>query len=112
MVKKEFDIREYVSQMEDGQKVREFLDSEMWKVYIKPMFDSFVIGLKDATKIDLSSDKKATIELSARKMAIGYLESIVSFLEEYVALGQMASVVVDRQKRTNAIHKPRKVTRN
>lgn len=73
-------IRELQKRINDGAKIKEFLGSEMWLDFIKPILDSMVKGLVNARDIDISSDKKAAIEVKSRTLAADYIEKVEGLL--------------------------------
>lgn len=75
---------EHSSRIELGEKAKQFLKSDEWNRILKPILDSMLLGLKDATTIDISSDKKAAIEVKARTEAARYIESIEVLIKGYV----------------------------
>ena len=80
-----------------GEMAKEYLESPQWLELVKPILDSIVIGVKDATTIDVSSEKKASIEVTARKMTAGYIESIETFLSGYIADAQAVMNVLEKK---------------
>lgn len=81
-----------------GDKARNFLASGEWLELVKPIIDSMVKGLIDARSIDVSSDKKAAIEVKSRTVASEYLEKIELLIKSYVADGDISKKQLDRQK--------------
>ena len=96
---------EHIKRIEQGEKARHFLASEEWLVFIKPILDSMVLGLKDATTIDVSSDKKAAIEVKSRTLAAKYIQEIETLVEGYVADGDMSKKVLEKNNSENELYK-------
>lgn len=83
-------MKELVQRVEEGRLARDLLDSQPWQRLLKPMLTSFRAGLLDASDIDVSSDKKASIEIKSRVLAAEYVDKIQSLLEAYVTDGEVA----------------------
>ena len=107
MKDKGFNLKEHAKRIEEARLAVEFLKSKEWNELVKPMIDSFILGLKDATAIELNSNDDPRVELKARKLAISYLQDIEAFLQGYVGDGQQSAQMIERKKRSEKIYKPR-----
>ena len=91
---RQINIEENSKRIQEGEKAQEFLNSEMWSEFLKPMLDSFTKGLLDARDIDISSDKKASIEIKSRVLAAKYVDSIELLLKQYVEDGETSKRIM------------------
>lgn len=96
---------EHIKRVDIGEKTRNFLVSEEWLNLVKPILDSMLIGLKDATTIDVSSDKKAAIEVKSRTLAAKYIQEIETLLEGHVANGDLSKKILERAVSVNELYK-------
>jgi hypothetical protein len=99
-------VIELSKRIEQGDKAKTFLASTEWNEFVKPILDSMVKGLIDARDIDVSSDKKAAIEIKSRTLAADYIEKIATLLEAYVIDGEIAHKMMSpRQERDPLIRR-------
>lgn len=101
-------ISEHEHRIKLGVMASEFLDSQYWKELVKPLLDSFVKGLIDARDIDITSDKKAAIEVKSRVLAAQYLETIEQFLEQYVMDGKVSREMLAPKTEANPLFRKRR----
>ncbi len=88
-----------------GEMARVFLDSPEWKDLVKPIIESILTGVKDATTINVSSEKKASIEVAARIMTAQYIESIEIFLSGYIMDAQAIMNVLEKKSGQKNLYK-------
>lgn len=100
---KQVNIEENLNRVTQGEKVKGFLESEMWLEFIKPMLESFTKGLLDASSIDISSDKKASIEIKSRVLAARYIDSLEPLLRQYVDDGNVSKRILTPPEEKNPI---------
>lgn len=67
-----------------GDIAEEGLGSSFWAEIVKPILDSMIKGVTDITTINLTSEKKASIELAGRKLAAQYLQEIETLIKGYI----------------------------
>jgi hypothetical protein len=91
---REIDRDGHVKKVELAQKVKAFMDSEMWTEVFSPVLESYKKGLLDASTIDVSSDKTAAIEVKARTLAAQYVEKIEVLLNGIIADGEMSQRIL------------------
>jgi hypothetical protein len=87
-------VMEHQTRMELAEKAKNFLDSDGWKQIVKPILDSMLAGLKDATTIDISSPDSAAVEVKARTEAAKYIDTIQSLIEGYIIDGDQSRKVL------------------
>lgn len=90
--------QEHQNRVVIGDRAKNFIVSEDWLVIIKPIIDSMIKGLTDARTIDVSSDKKAAIEVKSRTIASEYLEKIELLINAYISDGDVSKKLLERQK--------------
>ena len=105
---KETDKLELIKKVELGQKVKTFLESEIWFEVIKPMLDSFAAGLLDASDIDISSDKKAAIEVKSRVEAAKYIRTIETFLSGHVIDGETSGTLLSPKEEKHPLYRKKR----
>ena len=91
-----------------GERAKNFLNSDEWKTLVKPIIDSMIKGLVDIRNLksaDMDSEKKAGIEVKARRMASEYLGQVETFLEEYLVDASESKKQVERHLRANNLYK-------
>lgn len=94
---------ENLKRIEEGEKVKVFLESEIWTEFIRPMLQSFSKGLLDARDIDVTSDKKASIEIKSRVLAANYVDSIELLLKQYVEDGEVSRRIMTPPEDKNPV---------
>lgn len=88
-------LLEHTEKVKLGQMANDLLNSDYWTVLLKPMLDSMLLGLRDVTTVDVSSDKKAAIEVKARTQAAKYIEEIETLIRAYIDGGEMSRKVLE-----------------
>lgn len=88
-----------------GQIAREGKDSSFWHEIIKPIIESQIKGITDISSIDLSSDKKASIELAGRKLAAKYIQEIETFIDGFVIDADTVLDMAEKQKKITPLFK-------
>lgn len=81
------------------------LDSEFWLVIVKPILDSMLKGITDINSVDISSEKKASIELAGRKMASRYISEIETLINGYIVDAETTKVVIEKRKKGTELYK-------
>jgi hypothetical protein len=79
-----------------------FLASKEWLEIVKPIVDSMLRGLTDARTIDVSSDKKAAIEVKSRTIAAEYLEKIELLIQAYITDADVSKKLIEKQNKANS----------
>lgn len=100
-------LAEHENRINLGEKAKNFLVSENWLHLVKPIIDSMVKGLIDIRNLksaDMDSEKKAAIEVKARKLASEYLEQIETFLNAYVIDGDESKKQLERHLKANSVY--------
>ena len=100
---RQINTEDNLKRIEQGEKAHEFLQSEIWNEFIRPMLESFSKGLLDASSIDVSSDKKASIEIKSRVLAAKYVDSIELLLKQYVDDGEISKKIMAPAEEKNPI---------
>jgi len=93
--------REHQDRINLGDRARNFMASGEWLDLVKPIIDSMIKGLTDARTIDVSSDKKAAIEVKSRTIASEYLEKIELLISAYISDGEVSRKLLEKQKSVN-----------
>lgn len=91
------DVQEHQDRVNLGDKAKKFVVSDDWLSIVKPIIDSMIKGLTDARTIDVSSDKKAAIEVKSRTIAAEYLGNIEVLINAYVMDGNISKKLLERQ---------------
>jgi len=90
--------REHQDRINLGDRARNFMASGEWVDLVKPIIDSMIRGLTDARTIDVSSDKKAAIEVKSRTIASEYLEKIELLIGAYISDGDVSRKLLEKHK--------------
>ena len=88
-----------------GQIAREGLESPFWLEILKPIIDSQIKGITDITAIDISSEKKASIELAGRKLAARYLLETETLIGGFVIDADTVLSITEKQKKATPLFK-------
>ena len=88
-----------------GQIARGGLESEFWLEIVSPIIESMLKGITDITSIDLSSEKKASIELAGRKLASKYIQEIETLINGYVIDADTVLNIAEKQKKVTPLYK-------
>jgi hypothetical protein len=83
-------LEEHAKRIEVGDMAKRFLASKEWNELVEPIIDSMLVGLRDATTIDISSPEIAAVEVKARTEAAKYLESLKNLIKAYVIDADMS----------------------
>lgn len=67
-----------------GDIAKEGLNSSFWLEIVKPIIDSMLKGVIDITSVNITSEKKASIELAGRKLTAEYLKEIENLINGFV----------------------------
>lgn len=93
-------LREQQERIRLGQIVREGKESAFWLEIVKPTIESLLVGASDITSIDISSDKKASIEVSARKMLVKGYQEIETLIDGFVIDADTVLNIAEKKKTT------------
>lgn len=99
---------EHIKRIDAGKKAKGFLESDGWVVFMKPMLDSMVRGLTDIRSLksaEIDSEKKATVEVKARKLAAEYIETIEELIKGYIIDGIESEKLVEKELKVNTLYK-------
>ena len=88
-----------------GYIAREGMGSEFWLVIVKPIMDSMLKGILDITSVDITSEKKASIELAGRKMAAKYIQELETLINGYVIDAESVRKIENKEKNTKPLYK-------
>lgn len=100
--------KDHIDKINMGDRAKNFLESEDWKVLVKPIIDSMIKGLvdiRDVRKSLLISNKKAEIEVLGRALASEYLEKIEEWLNAYVDEGEASKALLEKIAKPNELYK-------
>ena len=92
------DAQEHQDRVNLGDRARNFVTSNDWLDIVKPIIDSMIKGLTDARTIDVSSDKKAAIEVKSRTIAAEYLGNIEVFIRAYIEDANISRKLLERKQ--------------
>ena len=95
--------REQHERLRLGYIAEEGLKSELWLQIVKPIIDSQIKGATDITSINITSEKKASIELAGRQLAAKYLSEIVTFIDGFVTDAETIRRAQEKQKKPNPL---------
>lgn len=96
---------EHLERLRMGETAKSGLESEFWTQIVKPIIDSMLTGLRDATTIDVTSDKKAALEVKSRTLAATYLSRIEALIREFGYDGDSSKVMLEKQKSQDELFK-------
>ncbi len=88
-----------------GEMAKNFLDSPEWKEILKPIITSMLIGIKDITEINLSSEENAMVEFKSRKLAAQYLQDIEVLVDGYVVDANIVAQILDKKRGDKSLYK-------
>ncbi len=91
-----------------GYIAEEGFKSEFWQIIVAPVIDSMLKGITDIGAIDISSEKKASIELAGRKMAAKYIQEIETLINGFIIDADAVKSMQDKEKNTNPLYKEAK----
>lgn len=97
--------QDHLERIRVGEIANNGLESEFWKLIVKPIITSMLVGLKDATTIDVSSDKKAALEVKSRTIAASYLDKIEALINEFVMDGNSSKTMIEKANQKNELYK-------
>ena len=97
--------REQQQRIRLGQIVREGKESAFWLEIVKPTIESLLVGASDITSIDISSDKKASIEVSARKMLIKGYQEFETLINGYIIDAETVKSIREKKEKTTPLYK-------
>lgn len=92
-----------------GELANNGLQSDFWLEIVKPIIDSMLKGVTDITEIDISSDKKASIEIMGRKLAAKYISEIETFIRGYIMDAEAVKKVIENQNKAKSLYIEREV---
>ena len=88
-----------------GNIARDGKNSEFWLEILKPIIESQIMGITDISSIDISSEKKASIELAGRKLAARYLQETETLIDGFVIDADTILSIADKQKKSTPLYK-------
>jgi hypothetical protein len=88
-----------------GEQAKLFLESAEWRDLVKPILDSMLIGLKDATNVDATDPTSTAIDLKARILAAQYLGEIPTFIEGYIQDATTIMQILERRRGSQSLYK-------
>jgi len=96
---------EQIRRIKMGEMAKGFLGSPEWNELLKPIIDSMLLGIKDATTIDISSDKKAAVAVLARTEAARYISEIQTFIEGYITDAQVLLTNMEKKESAKKLNR-------
>lgn len=97
--------RKRIERIRLGELATNGLKSDFWLEIIKPILDSMLKGIRDIDDINLSSEKKASIELAGRKLASKYISEIQTLIEGYIIDSEAVKKILENQERSKPLYK-------
>ena len=88
-----------------GQIAREGKDSAFWVEILKPTIESIIRGITDISSIDISSEKKASVELAGRKLAAKYFQEIETLIDGFIIDANTVLDIVEKQNNKSSLYK-------
>lgn len=88
-----------------GFIAEEGLKSEFWLLIVKPIIDSQIKGATDIMSVNISSEKRASIELAGRILAARYLTEVSTFVDGFVIDAETVRKIQDKQKKGNNLYR-------
>lgn len=103
-INKEQVDRDRIEKIRLGELAGSGLQSEFWLEIVKPIIDSMLKGVTDITEIDVSSDKKASIEVIGRKLAAKYLLEIETFIKGFIDDSENVKKIIENQSKAKPLY--------
>ena len=105
---KDIDVeREQNERLRLGQIAEDGLASEFWQQIVNPIIESQIKGITDITAVDISSKKKASIELAGRVLAAKYISEIETFIKGFIIDAETTRRAVELKNKPNPLTKER-----
>ena len=97
--------REQSERIRLGQLAEEGLVSQFWLEIIKPVIDSMLRGINDLSSINLTSEKKASVEVAGRILGAKYLSEIETLIRGFIIDANTTLNSIEKRKKAEPLYR-------